>query len=465
MSRIGDLVQRFSQPVPPAEVGPASFDPVGDAAAGEIVRLRLRRPILLGTAVVLILVLGLLVWAALAPIAGAVVAPGVVRVENNSKTLRHREGGIVRRILVREGQRVQAGQVLMRFDPVQSQASVDVFQAAYDSAQATIARFQAEASGANDIRFPPELLARQSDPNVAALVASQRGLFLTRTALYRSQATVLAEQARQLETQIAGLRAQAASADSQSSLVGEELQGIRELERQGYAPKSRLLALERSAAGIKGQRGSITADIARARQAIGEIRLQIAQLADRRQTEAAEGLRQAQDKLTEAAPKLRATASSLRETVVRAPVAGYVFNLTQFTEGGVAGPGEQLMQIVPSAAPLIITARVPPNEISDVRSGLPAKVTLTAYNTRTTPQVDGTVTLVSADAEQDEKTGQTFYTAQVRVEPAALAAAGPNVRLSPGMPATVSIVTGSRTVLDYILAPFIDSMRTALRER
>lgn len=465
MSGLGELVRSFGRSEPaPVDEG-FHFDPAEHAASGEIVRLRLRRPIVVGSVVIAFLFFGLLIWAALAPVAGAVVAPGTFRVENNTKTLRHREGGTIRRILVREGERVRRGQVLMRFDPIQSEASVSVYQSAYDSALANAARFQAEAAGGGDVAFPPELLARRSDPLVAALIASQRTLFQTRMMLYRSQATVLSEQAAQLGTQIQGLQAQAASADAQSGLVKDELDGVAELERQGYAPRSRLLALQRNAAGIKGQRGSITAEISRARQAIGEIRLQIAQLADKRQTEAAEGLRMAQEKLTDAGPKLRATQSSLGETVIRAPVDGYVFNLTQFTEGGVAGPGEQLLQIVPANVPLLITARVPPNEISDVRVGLPARVTLTAYNSRTTPQVDGEVVLVGADAQTDEATKAPFFVAQIRVEPHSLAEAGSNVHLTPGMPALVSIVTGKRSVLDYILSPITDSLRVAMRER
>jgi multidrug resistance efflux pump len=212
---------------------------------------------------------------------------------------------------------------------VQSQASVDVYRSAYDTALANIARFQAEADNAAQIQFPQELLDRQSDPEVKALIESQRMLFDTRMALYRSQATVLKGQAQQLATQIGGLQAQAAANDAQSGLVNEELTGVSELEKQGYAPKSRLLALQRSAASIKGQRGSITSDIARARQSIGEVQLQIAQLNDKRQTDAAQGLSEAQAKLTDAAPKLRAVSSSLKETVIRAPVDGYVFNLTQ----------------------------------------------------------------------------------------------------------------------------------------
>lgn len=472
MSGLGDLIRHIGAPLLKPDHGRKAeledYDPGFDPAAeeaGEVVRLRLRRPILAGSLVVLVLVFGLLIWAAVASISGAVMAPGVVRVENNTKSIKHREGGVIRQILVREGQRVKRGQVLMRFDRVQGQAGVDIYQAAYDSALATIARFQAEAANAPDIRFPPELLARQNDPQVASLLVGQRGLFLSRMMLYRSQAQLLSEQASQLSTQIQGLQAQVGSVDSQSGLIGDELGGVKELASEGYAPKSRVLALQRNAAGLKGQRGSLVADIARARQAIGAQRMQIAQLDDRRQTDAAQGLRDAQDKLTDAAPKLRASTDNLEQTVVRAPVDGYVFNLTQFTEGGVAQPGETLLQIVPVNLPLLITGRVRTQDVADVRVGMKARITLTAFNPRTTPQIDGVVTLVSADAGQDEATKETFFTIQVRADPAELAKAGPKIRLSPGMPAMIAVVTGSRSILDYLLAPFTDAMRSAMRER
>lgn len=465
MSRFGALVSRITGTNTPVSANPDSFDPAGDMEVGDILRLQIRRPIMTGLVLVLVLVFGLFLWAALASISNAVIAPGVVKVENNSKTLRSREGGVVRKIFVHEGERVRAGQPLIQFDRAQSQASVDIYQAQYDSALANMARFQAEASNASSVTFPAELLARQADPRVAALIASQRGLFESRMMLYRSQAMILSGQAAQLGTQIAGLQAQVASADAQQATIAEELSGVRELEQQGYAPKTRRLGLERGAAGIKGQRGSLTADIGRARQSIGEIRMQIAQLEERRQTDAATGLRDAQDKLTDAAPKLRATSSSLVETVVRAPVDGYVFNLSQYTEGGVAQPSEVLLQIVPINVPLLVTAHVPTTSITDVRVGLPAEVTLSAYNPRTTKPVDGTVVLVGADAQVDEATKSTFYLAQIRVDPTSLARAGADVRLSPGMPAQVSIVTGKRTILDYLLAPFTDAMRTAMRER
>jgi HlyD family type I secretion membrane fusion protein len=467
MSRLTDAARRFLYPTSAdaATADAASFRPTGDADPNRIIRLRLRRPVVAGSIIVLVLVVGLLVWATFFSIAGAVVAPGTVRVENNVKQVKYRDGGIVRAIAVREGDHVVRGQVLMRFDRVTSQATVDIYQSEYYSTLAQIARLQAEAQNAADLHLPPELAAKQGDSAVAALIAGQRALFAARMTLYRSQAEVLRAQAGQISTQIAGLRAQQSSIDSQSGLIDDELGGVRDLNKLGYAPRSRLLALERSAVSLKGERGSTQSDIARAAQGIGNVRLQIAQLDDKRETDAADGLRDAQDKLADVVPKLRAAQQSLEQTLVRAPVDGTVFNLTQFTEGGVSQPGETLMQIVPSSQPLEITAMVRPTDIAELRVGMPAQVTLTAYNPRTTPQIDGRVTLVSADATTDPESKASFYIVRVKVDPRELARAGPDVKLTPGMPATVAIVTGSRTVMDYLLGPMTEAMRTAMREK
>ena len=434
-------------------------------ATNEQIRVRLRRPIVTGSLVVLFLVVGLLLWAAIASVSGAVLAGGTVKVENNSKEIRRPQGGVISEILVREGQRVRKGQLLMRFSDVQSRAAVDVYRSAADSAAAQVARFQAEAADAPAIGFPPDLMSRASDPAVGQLLASQQGLFFSRMTLYRSQAAVKRAQIQQLRTQISGMQAQGAAIGSQSGLIDDELSGVRELSEQGYAPRSRLLALQRNAAQLKGQRGSIIADMARAQEAIGQTMIELAQLDEKRATEAAEGLRTAQAQLTETVPKLRAAQDELNQAEVRSPVDGYVFNLTQFTEGGATTAAERLLSVVPINSQLIITARVKPNDITDVKVGAPARVTLTAYNPRTTPQIEGKVILVSADATIDEQVKEPYYVVQVQIAPAELAKAGPTVHLTPGMQAQVAIVTGNRTVLDYLLGPLTEAMRSSLRER
>lgn len=471
MSKLTDIVRQIrGEPAIPADPDPG-FSEL-DQGESEIIRLRLRRPMIAGMVVVLVMVVGLTLWATFSPIQGAVMAPAQVQVEGNTKTIKQREGGVVRRIYVREGQFVHAGQVLLQLDPIQAQAGVDVWQAQYRTALADIARFQAQQSGSLEIQFPQELLSKQSDPQVAALLAGERSLHMSTMMLYSSQATALKTQAQQLGTQIQGLRAQMQSVDMQSGSIADELSGVRELNRLGYAPKTRVSALDRSAAQLKGQKGSTLSDIARAQQQIGGIQIQIAQLEEKRQGDAATGIRNAQDKLAEAEPKLRATAESLDQTTVRAPVDGYVFNLTQFTEGGVAGPGERLLEIVPTGSPLVLNAKVKPTDIAEVHVGMPARVTLTAFNPRTTPPIDGTVTLVSADATSvdptDPAAGQSrepFYTVQVKVDPAQIARIGNGVHLTPGMPAMVSVITGSRTVMDYLLRPFHDAMQSAMREK
>ena len=465
MSRMGAYTRGLLRSGAGIDAGEPVFDPSGTAQNGEIIRLRLRRPIVLGMIITLVLVFGLLLWASFASVSGAVVAPGTVSVEDNLKQLRYREGGVVRQILVHEGDLVHRGQVLLRFDKITNQATVDIYQNIYDSSLAEIARYQAEATNARDITFPASLLTRADDPQVAALINGQRSLFLTRMMLYHSQAELLGGQIAQLQTQIGGMHAQSTALGSQSGLINDELKGVSDLNKLGYAPRSRLLALQRSAAEIKGQRGAMTSDMGRVTQQMGSIRLQIAQLDDKRQTDAAEGLTTAQQKLTDAIPKLRAAQQSLSGTEVVSPVDGYVFNLSQSTEGGVAQPGEMLMQIVPTNQPLEISAMVKPTDIAQVRVGMPARITLSAYNPRTTPEVDGTVSLVSADAVSDPVTHATFYMVRVKVAPKELARAGKDVHLSPGMPTNVSIITSSRTIMGYLLAPITEPLRGALRER
>lgn len=465
--------QPLASTTPPADdddqalpVAPVRPRKIGQWDKGGIeVQATLRKPILAGSLIVAILVVGLIAWMAIFQISGAILATGVVRVQNNSKAVQRLDGGIVREILVHEGQLVREGQVVMRFDNTQSESTVAVYQAGTDSAMAQIARFQAAMVGASTITFPPELLSRARIPEVAALIATQQGLFASQMTLYRSQAAILRSQIQQLNAQIIGIQAQIDSTGTQSDLIGEELKGVRELSDQGYAPRSRLLALQRSASQLRGQQGAQIAQVAQARKAIGQSEIELAQLSEKLATEAAEGLRTAQAQLTDTLPKLRVVQDQLAQTEVRAPATGHVFNLTQFTEGGVASAGIKLMEIVPVGTPLLISTRVKPTEITDVRVGQLARVTLTAYNPRTTPPIEGKVFLVGADAMVDERTGEGYYTVQIQIAPEELRKAGPNVHLAPGMPAAVAIVTGNRTILEYLIGPFIESMESSLRDR
>ena len=445
---------------------PSEFTPIGvaaDAAVPAEQKRQMAGPVRAGGMVILVFVVGFLVWACFARIAGGVPAPGTVSVENNRKTVQHLDGGIVRRILVREGQQVQAGQVLLVMDDNNPRAQVEVLRNDFDSLLAQRARLEAEITGASQITFPPELTSRQADARVARLMRDQVVLFNASLGVYRAQAGVLEQRTAQLQNRIEGLQAQATAVGRQSELIGDELSGVQSLYDRGFAPKSRVLGLERSAAELAGARGARIADIAGAREAIGETTIQMAQLRQTRVATASEQLREAQVRLADLTPRLRAAEAVLERTTVRAPVSGKVLGLTQFTEGGVAAPGARLMDVVPSSAALVIQTQIRPDHIDEVREGMEAQVTLVAYKAQDVAPIEGKVTRVSADVLTNEE-GVSFYTATLVVPQEEMRKLPPQVELAPGMPVQTMIVTGKRTVMSYLLSPMKAVTRKALRE-
>lgn len=426
---------------------------------------RLRRPMVVGAGVIGAFVLGLGLWASFTPLSSGITAQAEVRVESNRKTLRAgREGGTVKQILVKEGQLVRAGQPLLLFNDIEARAAFDVYQNQYDVLLAQNARFAAEATNRTALQFPAELTARSGDPRVAAMIRDQEFLFSTRLQLFQSQSAVLGQRIEQLESQVQGLQAQVASIDEQRRLTEEELSGYRKLHEQGYAPKTLILRYERNLAELGGRKGQYSADIARMRQQMGETRLQLVQLRDERQSQAAQGLQDSQSKIADVVPRLTTARQSLQQTVVRSPVDGYVFNLTQFTVGGVVSSGETLMDIVPAGTPLTVTAMVKPEDVDQVREGMPARVRLTGLNQRFNDDLQAKVAVVSADRITNEQTGVAYYRVDLRIPPAELKKLKRGVELTPGMPASAMIVTGQRTVMGYLVSPITDTLRDAFRE-
>ena len=445
---------------------PSDFTLIGtspDAPVTPEQKRQLSRPIRTGGIVIGVFVVGFFAWASFAKLAGGVPAPGVVSVENNRKTVQHLDGGLIRRILVREGQQVRAGDILFVMDDNQARAQLDVLRNDYDSLIAQRARLEAEITGASSINFPPELLARRSEPRIARLITDQQTQFQAGLGVYRAQTGVLDQRVAQMRNRIEGLTAQADAVNRQSGLIGDELSGVRSLYDQGYAPKSRMLALERSAAELAGARGARMSDIAGSQEAIGETRIQAAQLKQQRVALAADQLRQTQTQLADITPRLRAAEAVMERTTVRAPVSGKVLGLTQFTEGGVAAPGQRLLDIVPGDAGLVINTRVRPDHIDEVTEGMDAQVQLVAYKARDVPLVTARVTRVSADVVTNDK-GENFYTATLVVSPEELKKLPANVKLTPGMPVQALIVTGERTVMSYLLSPLKTVTRGAMRE-
>jgi HlyD family type I secretion membrane fusion protein len=425
---------------------------------------RMRRPMVVGAAIIGILVLGLGLWASLTPLATGITAQGEVRVESNVKTVRSRQGGTVRQILAQEGQHVRAGQPMILFNDVEARASNDVLQNQVDSLLVQTARFNAEATNKNTLEFPPQVTARMSDPRVAGMIRDQQFLFTTRSQLYQSQNSVLAQRLDQVQTQVEGQQAQVASVDEQIKLTEEEMGGYQTLYDKGFAPKPLILRYQRSLADLKGRKGSLLADIARLRQQAGETRMQIAANRDTRTSQAAEGLRDAQTKLADTLPRLAAAKESLDQTVIRAPVDGYVFNLTQFTVGGVTGPGETLTQVVPANAPIVVTAQIEPRDIDKVHQGMDAQVRFTGLNQRWHGPMKAKVVLVSADKIVNDKAGVSFYRADLRIDSKELTKLKQSAQISPGMPASVMVVTGKKTVMGSLISPITDTVHGALHD-
>jgi len=423
-----------------------------------------RGPIIAGIVVVLLFFGGLGSWAALAPLAGAIVADGVVKVEANRQAVQHLEGGLVKQILVEEGALVAEGDVLVRLDDTAARATVDMLAAQSDALRGLAARLVAERDGSARIGFPDDLVARQHEAQIAELLAGQLSLFDARRRAFDGQRLLQEQKIAQYKEQIAGYAAQRRSQETQMELVEEEARGTRELFAKGYAPKTKVLALDRTIASLDGQRGELVADIARSNQQIGEAELQILQLAKDRLSEVADQLRDAQTKLLEIAPRLVTARDTLVHTELRAPRAGYVVGLTAFTVGGVVAKGEHVLDVVPVESPLVVEGQVKPEDVEGLQTGARAEVRLTAYKQRTVPTVHGTVSRLSADRLTDQRTGAGYYQVQIALDADELAAL-PSVQLTPGMPAQIMVPTKGRTALDYLLAPLTAGFNRALREK
>ena len=444
--------------VPAANPGTIVVDTGADLDHG------MKRPIVIGSIIVAVFIVGMGFWAALAPLGAAVVAGGIVQVEDNRKVVKQRDGGIIKTVLVHDGQTVEKGDILVRMDDVQARSAFDVYDKQYMNLLAQRARFMAEGAGVDQVLFPPLLLERKSEAAIATLISEQADLFDKRRQAIENQAGILKQRIAQLETRISGYQTQIASIARQRDLINEELKGTKSLAERGYAPKTKVLELQRVEAGLSGQVGSLQAQIAEAQQAQGETQMQVNRLHEDRLTEGSQGLSDVQGNLANIQPRLEAAKATLDLSDVRAPVSGTVFGLTQFTDGGVVAPGEQILEIVPDNSPMIVQATIKPTDIAEVSKGDKAEVKLTAYNQRTTPSIEGKVIRVGADRTTTQN-GSAFYTIDIRLDPASLARSVEKLRLYPGMPAEVIIPTTARTALDYLLGPVSWSMDRAFKEQ
>ena len=416
-----------------------------------------------GVAAVGIFVVAGGIWSVFAPLESAAVGSGQVEAESFRKRIEHLEGGIIGQILVHDGDAVRPGQVLVRLDDTKARTALLGLRGQYWDALAGEARLLAERNGAAEIAFP-EALLQSRDPAAATVIAGQRKIFETRRSLLKTKSDLYRQRIAEVNEEIGGYTAQEAAAIRRIAFAEEEIADLKKLLEKGLAQKPRLLELQRDHADIEGKRGDLVAQIAKAKQTIAENEVNILNLENDTQKEVASDLRDAQKKIHELAEQIEAAEYVLTRIEVRSPEAGVVTDLKFHTPGGVVQPGDRLMYLVPQEDRLIITVQLKPEDINVVHPGLSASVRLLPYKQRRTPQIEGTVTYVSADKLVDKKTNQPYYAARIRLDVEMLAKM-PEVELVPGMPVEAMIRTGERTVAFYALSPVLDSFHRAFREK
>ncbi|WP_456686190.1 HlyD family type I secretion periplasmic adaptor subunit [Bradyrhizobium sp. P5_C11_2] len=426
-------------------------------------RGRLRGITVAGNLLVLCFMLGLGTWASLAPLESAAIASGVVESESSRKTIQHLEGGIVRKILVSDGDIVRSGQTLIVLDDTRAGSEMQSLQGQFWDAAARAARLQAEQQRFEKIAIP-DALEQDSRQNgvAAAAVSAQQFIFRARLQVHESQLAVIRERRRQVEKEIEGLKAQETATGQRVDIVREELDMVATLVNKGLERRPRLLNLQRELADVEGRRGEIAAQISRAGQVISEQQATLFKLESERQNEIAQSLREAQSQIFQLRERLLAARDQLSRTEVKAPEDGVITDLRIHTAGGVIGAGAPLMDMVPRQDRLIVTARLRPEDIDVVHPGLSAEVHLIPYNQRRVPRLKGTVVHVSADRLLDKRTDQPYYATRIRIDDGQIAAN--DIQIVPGMPVQVFITTGRGTVALYALRPLLDSFRGAFRE-
>lgn len=409
-------------------------------------------------------VLAFAIWSWAAPLNSAAIASGFLEAAGGGRrTVQHLEGGIVSRFLVAEGQQVRAGQPLVLFDATQSDASDAAIRSTFFGLLAQDARLTAERLGMPTVSYPAELLAAANDPEVKEIIAASNAEFASRRRGLSEQAQILSQRIGQSHADIRSSDAQIAALSDQAKLLDDEQMGVDMLVDEGLERKSRLLALQRQKAFVDGERGKLTNNLDRLRDTIGETRAQMVSLRGQMVMEAAGQQREVQLRIAEAREKLKVSGDIRSRQQVVAPVDGRVANLRLITPGGVIGAGQPILDIVPTSEKIVVSARLRPNDIDMVHSGLEAEIKLTPYKARVIPNLLGVVKEVSPDAIYDKDAQQVYYKVIVEISAEQLKKY-PDVRLMSGMPAEVYIDLGSSSLLQYLFQPMIDSFNRSFRE-
>ena len=427
-------------------------------------RRSIRVHLIAAVVVALLLVGGIGGWATTSEFAGAVIAQGQLVVDSNVKKVQHPTGGVVADLNVRDGSLVKAGDIVIKLDDTQTRANLQIVAKGLDELFARKAREEAEIDGMENVTFPSELAARRSDPEVERILVGEARLFEIRRKTRDGLKAQLTERVAQSEEEITGLTAQVASKDKQIEWIVKELEGVRELWRKQLVQFTRVTSLEREQARLDGERGQLIAAIAQSKGKISETRIQILQIDQDMRTENGKDLADIRGKTAELVEKKVAAEDQLKRVDIRAPQSGMVHQLDVHTVGGVISAGQPIMLVVPAADKLTVEAKVQPQDIDQVRVGQAAVMRFTNFNSRTTPEINGEVSVVSGDVTQDQRSGASYYTVRISVRPEEIARLG-EVKLTPGMPVEVFIQTNMRTVVSYFMRPFHDQIAKVFREK
>ncbi len=403
-------------------------------------------------------------WAAVTPLASAVIGHGTVTNDTNRQTIQHYEGGIVRAIYIHEGQHVNAGQPLFQLDSVQAKAALDISKNQLFSLVAKSDRLAAERAGAPAITWSPELRDAGADPIASSSMRDEERQFVERRSLVQSQVDVLKSRVSQYETEITGIDEQRSSAQQQVAILDDEIAGSTELYKQDLFPKPRLLALQRDRANLTGAIGKLLADKSRAQKSIGETTLQMRQLQAQFQEQVSQESSKTQTDSTDIRQRYAVATDQAKRVNITAPLAGVVQNLHIFTEGAVVRQAEPLVEIAPDKGDMDIQARFSPNDVDSLRPGLRTELRFSSFHDRTIPVIFGAIQSISQDRLVDEATHQPYYLAVVKVNQDSLP---PKLkgRLRAGYPVDVTVPIGARTALQYIYQPLTNAFRQSFRER
>jgi HlyD family secretion protein len=423
----------------------------------------LRMHLQAGVFVGALLVCGVGAWASTIVLSGAIVAPGQFVVESYVKTVQHPTGGVVGEILVKEGDQVEAGEVVMRLDATQAHASLSIVSKRLDELKARLARLEAERDDAPNIAFPEDMTARLDDSDVASALRSEERLFQFRKAARDGKQAQLQERVAQFQHEIEGLKVQEAAYADGIDVLNREITSLSGLRQQGVVSDQRLNGLKTQIATFGGERGEKIAYQAQVHGRIAETRLQILQIEQDLKSEVSRELREVQGQIGEYVERKVSAEDTLKRIDIVAPQSGTVHQLAVHTVGGVIGPAEKIMSIVPTETDMALEVQIAPKDIDQISPGQAAQLRMSAFNQRTTPELSAHVMRIPADLTTNERTGASYYVARLKVDSHELEKLG-NLRLVPGMPAEAMIKTGERTAFSYLLKPLSDQINRAFKE-